>query len=213
MANKWDRHKIGKTKFIEVRRKRLEGCPFIDYAINNVEKEDFVLEIGAGELIEARKIRDIRKDINYYIFDISDTFIAYARKLRFLAFKRDMNKVKCKPHRIMDLIYMNNVLEHSPDVVKTVKMLKENCKSYYITLFKWKFKTGGLKPVWCGKKGYWSNTYNIWELLSLFGDSITEMYVTDGDNNKTPWPEYVKEYADKLDINRNYNYLNIIGEW
>ncbi len=212
--NKWNLYKIGKISWINNRRKHPSRKLFVDW----VRKHEFksVLEIGAGELIEAIQLKD---EVDYLVTDVSKVFLAEAEK------QGVNNKKSCMclldlPKRY-DVVYMNSVLEHTPNITKTLAAMKKHSKHFFITLFKWSYNgdkkmraihrsTGG---------GYFSTSFDIDMLFYILkkmgrikGTYITHMKIKEvvkyKDHHNTLDLSSSKEYK-----HRDGRYLTIYGTW
>ena len=116
---KWDKYKIGKVEWINNRRSHPARRLFMDH-VEQYESIKSILEVGGGELVEAISIKQFREDIEYTVSDISDTFLTYCRSLDKLnCVKGDMCELPFED-KSFDLFFVSSVLEHSPDVVKTI---------------------------------------------------------------------------------------------
>jgi len=206
---KWDNYTIGSVPWINSRRDRLKNCPFVYDVINDNDIKS-VLEIGGGELVEAKRIKDV-KDCHYNVVDISKTFCHNAKKNGFNVVNADFEKYNggCE----YDMIYANHVLEHMENVETVIKKICSIGKRYHVCMFKWRFVGNtGLTPAWEPKKGYWSTSWNIWSIISLFGDSLSDIYITDKENNRIEWDSYV-ETVKGMDNHRDGNhYLHLVGK-
>jgi hypothetical protein len=206
---KWDNYKIGSVPWIESRRKRLTGVPFIEQAIK-LRPGAKIIEIGGGELVEAQEILKQRPDINYMVIDISHTFCDNANKLGIKAERKNFCKMSL-PENYCDMIYANHVLEHLENIESAIRMIIHSSRAFHLCMFKWRFKTGGILPDWCIRRGYYSTEYNIYQLLSLFGTSLKDIYTTDDMNRRTEWKHYINAHKG-MDKNRNGHYLHLVGE-
>ena len=210
--NKWNNYKIGFVPWINDNRTHYCRTKFIDF----VEQEDFkkIVEIGGGELIEAREIVSRDPTIDYFVVDVSDIFLSVAEKIKGLTcFKGEMTNIPLIDKQV-DLIYCSSVLEHSPDIYKTIKEMSRVSKGFYFNMFKWKMKTGNLKSSYRSKKSYYSSVFNIDMLIDLikeYGD-IRSMIVYGKDSGETDFAEY-RKLNPEIDGNRNQKYLAIQGYW
>ena len=129
--SKWNKYDIGKISWINNRKRHISRSKYIEHTLNF----DFnnILEIGAGEVIEAQEIRNQRPDINYTVLDVSDVFLKNAKKLGFKTVKGEMHKTGFKDKEF-DLIYLSAVLEHSPDIYETIKELARVGHNFYFTI-------------------------------------------------------------------------------
>ncbi|MFW6130515.1 MAG: methyltransferase domain-containing protein, partial [Atribacterota bacterium] len=117
---KWEKYNIGNIKWIDSNREHFCRKHFIDYVISDSTIRS-ILEIGGGELIEAQKIIDLRKDISYSVVDVSSVFLSYCDKIDGIdGYCGDMVNLPFK-NKYFDLVYGSSILEHSPDIKKTLK--------------------------------------------------------------------------------------------
>jgi len=209
---KWNNYEIENIKWINLNKDHLCRYKFVDY----VEKENIkdIVEVGGGELIEARKILSNNYNISYVVVDVSDTFLDFAKTIdRVEGIKGDMINIPLKDKQV-DLIYCSSVLEHSPDIRKTIKEMSRISNRFYFNMFKWKMKTGDLISVFRHKKQYYSTTFNIDALISLIREygNIDKLIVYDREKVEEKFSSYRENNVD-IDINRNGKYLAIIGSW
>ena len=209
--DKWNNYTIGKVPWINNRKNHLCREKFVDYVLNSSLKN--ILEVGAGEVIEGQRIRNLDKNINYSILDVSDTFLENAKKLGFSTFKGEMDNTPFS-YKQFDLIYLTSVLEHSPNIEKTFKEFRRISKNFYFTMFKWRMKSGGLKSSFHKKRKYFTSVFNIDKLLDLLSSygSIKQLFVCTENGKVINFKEY-REKFNKIDIHRNGNYLSILGEY
>lgn len=208
---KWNNYTIGNIPWINSRKSHLCRKKFIDYVSNSSFKN--ILEVGAGEVIEGQIIREVDKDINYNILDVSDTFLENAKILGFKVFKGEMHNTNFKDKQF-DLVYLTSVLEHSPDIEKTFKEFKRISKNFYFTMFKWRTKTGGLKSDFHNKRKYFTSVFNINKLLALLAEygSINRLFICTEKGKVVNFSKYKKQFKN-VDLHRNGNYLSIVGEF
>ena len=113
-----------------------------------------------------------------------------------------------------DLVYMSSVLEHSPDIIKTIGEISRVSHSFYFSLFKWKMQSGNLKSEYQTKKKYFSTSFNIDALLGLIGEygDIKESVICFEDGSGE---EDFLSYREKFDLDnhRTSDYLMISGLW
>jgi len=204
--NKWNKYRLGETVWINKRRDHFCRDMFIAYARREFKS---VLEIGAGECMEARALKDT---IDYTICDVSDTFLSFARSAGINTIQGCMTNIPT--NKKFDIVYMCCVLEHTPDVEKTILELKRVSTHYFITMFKWKY-TGGLESTFQPKKKYYSSEFNI----NLVFDLLEKHSIITGKTITFPNHKREMNYSDylktinKIGVHRNGNYLSIIGEW
>ena len=211
---KWNLYKIGEISWINNRRNHPSRKLFVDWVRKNEFKS--VLEIGAGELIEAIQLKD---EVDYLVTDVSKVFLAEAKK----------QGVKCKkscmcfldmPNRY-DVVYMNSVIEHTPNIRKTLAAMKKHSKKFFITMFKWSYKGDkSMRSIHRDKGGgYFSTSFDIDMLLYTLKKmgKINGTYVSR--IGKKEIVKY-KDYHKTLDLSssreykhRNGMYLSIYGTW
>lgn len=208
---KWNTYKIGKVGFINARREHLSRTNYVDYIVNSNFTN--VLEIGAGEVIEAQRIREQNSSINYTILDVSNLFLKNAKKLGFNTVKGEMTNTGFEDKEF-DLVYLSAVLEHSPNIQKAMKELARISNNFYFTLFKWKMISGGLDHSYNKKSKCYSSVFNLNSLLDLINKygNIKNMFISTLDGKYIQWDEYKKSIKD-MDRHRNGNWLSIMGEW
>ncbi len=205
--DRWNRYELGNVHFT---KEHLSKLKFINYIISSDIKN--ILEIGAGEVMEAQEIRKY-KDVNYTVLDISDTFLENAKLLGFNTVKGEMHNTGFDDKQF-DLIYLCSVLEHTPNIRKTLEELKRISKLFYFIMFKWKQKSGGLESVYRLKGNYFSTSFNINKLLEMIKvcGQIKELHVCTKKNRCIEYSEYLKQIRS-IDEHRNGNYLSVIGEF
>lgn len=208
--SKWNNYIIGNIPWINKRRDHLCRQEFINYIVKSPFKN--ILEVGAGEVIEGQKIRELRKDINYDILDVSDTFLENAKKLGFNTFKGEMHNTNLKSKQF-DLVYGCSILEHSPDLNKTFTEFRRIAKNFYFTMFKWNMRSGNLKSVYHSRK-YFTSVFNINQLLNLLSKygNIKKTFICTEKGKIIDFKIYKKQFS-KIDYHRNGNYLSIFGEF
>lgn len=208
--DKWNKYKIGEIPWVNKRKNHLCRGEFVEYVLKSKPFKKNILEVGAGEAIEAQMIRKLDEHINYNILDVSDTFLENAKKLGFECFKGEMHNTNFKDKQF-DLIYGCSILEHSPDLNKTFSEFQRISKYFYFTMFKWKMRSGGIKSVYHPRK-YFTSVFNIDQLLSLLSKygTIKETFICTEKGKKIDFKTYRKQFK-KIDHHRNGNYLSIIG--
>jgi len=209
---KWNNYKIGDVRWINKNRDHFSRTKFLQY-IDRKEVND-ILEIGGGELIEATALLANRGGIKYSVADISPVFLKNARKIKEInVYKGDMVNLPFEDKQF-DLIYVHSVLEHSPNIITTLREFSRVSKRFYLTMFKWMNKTGGLKSNYKEKKKFYSTLFNIDMLLNLVMDFgfVDEVLVCSPDGDSMSFEEYKAKNPD-LDGNRNKMTISIIGSW
>lgn len=207
---KWNGYTVGNVSWINDRRDHLSRQEYVNYIVDSDYTN--ILEIGAGEAIEAQAILQKRDDIKYNVLDVSETFLSHAKKVGLNCLQGDMHNTGCKDKEF-DLVFLSSVLEHSPDIEATFKELKRISHRFYFVLFKWKFKTGNLVSVYVKNRKYFSTVFNIKQLLKLlrvYGD-INELFICTVEGKRIPWEEYRRKC--NVDFHRNGNYLSLVGDW
>jgi len=209
--DKWNKYSIGDINWVNDRISHLSKSKYVEYIVASDFKN--ILEIGAGEAIEAQEIVKHKSDISYTILDVSDLFLENAKNLGFITVKGEMHNTGFK-NKEFDLVYLCCVLEHSPDIISTIAELSRISKNFYLTMFKWRIKTGGLESGYCGKKGYFSTEFNISMLFRLIKNygNIKNLFVCTKDNKIVEYYKYLIELKG-IDLHRNGNYLTIIGSF
>jgi len=209
--NKWNKYTVGGVKFINSRRHHRCRAEYVNRVL--ASGYETILEIGAGEAIEAQKIRKQKPDVDYVILDVSDFFLKQAEDLGFTTVKAEMTDTGFVDKRF-DLVYGCAVLEHSPDIQATIKELRRVSKNFYFTMFRWSMKSEELRHRYRKKKKFYSSTFNIYCLLDLIKQygNIKEMFISTLDGKVIGWNEYVEGLGD-TDVHRNGNWLSIVGEW
>jgi ubiquinone/menaquinone biosynthesis C-methylase UbiE len=225
---KWDQHDVGDVEWIRKHKTHPHRNHFIDYAIAN-DSITSILEIGGGELMEAKKVIKQKDKIIYTVADVSSVFLKHAKKI-----KRGIKCVKASMHELpfkdnhFDLVYLSSVIEHSPDIKKTIKEICRVSKSYYITMFKWMMISGGLISEYKdahkaassdykkrrGNKRYYSTYFNLPSIIELLKkySTIEDMNVSiESDRGTTPYERYKKNIIMNADKWRSGDRLNIIG--
>lgn len=209
---KWNKYEIGKVSWINDNRKHIVRKKFIDF----IKKSDVksIVEIGGGELVEAQSLISYNANLNYAIVDISKVFLDYARSIKGIeVYEGSMVDIPIY-NKKFDFVYCTSVLEHSPDIHKTMEEMKRISDKFYFNMFTWKIKTGDLKSKYHRKKKYFSTVFNIDMLLDLIREhgDIEEMTVCNKEGGEISFDKYRVKNPD-IDINRNTKYLLIRGVW
>ena len=209
---KWNNYTIGDISWINKRRNHPSRKFFVDWVrANNIQS---IVEIGAGELIEAKQL----SELDYLIVDFSKVFLSEARKQGFKTKRSCMALVRTE--KKYDVVYMNSVLEHSPNLEMTFKALRRISKRFFITLFKWSYNgRHGLRPAYCKTGGgYFSTPFDLdklLELIKVYGDIDGSFVTSSKEKEIIPY----KKYRKSLGIikgeykHRNGRYLSIYGTW
>lgn len=211
---KWDSHVIGNTPWVKKHNNHIHRYVFTDYILNSNIKS--ILEVGGGELVEAKHILRRKPDMDYSVVDVSDTFLDYCNslKLGIKTHKASMHELPFD-NKQFDLIYISSVLEHSPDIVKTIEETARVSKEFFFVMFKWKEKTGSLKSDWKDKKGgYFSTYFNLPSLIKEIQKhgNIKNKYVCKP-NSQIDYKIYKDKIIKDADKWRNGDRLIIAGEW
>ena len=210
---KWNKYKKGKVKWINSRREHPSRKRFVDFVKHN-HPESNILEIGGGKLIEAKMVSDFLQKVQYNVVDISDFFLENCKKIKNIkAHKGDMTNLPFH-NKEFDLVYLSSVLEHSPDIIKTISEISRVSHSFYFSLFKWNMKKGNLKSEYQSKKKYFSTSFNIdalFELIGKYGDIKESVICFEDGSGEEDFSRYRKEF--NLDNHRTSDYLIISGLW
>ncbi|MEK6881466.1 MAG: methyltransferase domain-containing protein [Nanoarchaeota archaeon] len=211
--SKWDNYSIGNIHYVKEHRDNIARIAFIDYILKN--DIDNILEIGPGELIEAQEILK-QKKVKYSVLDVSKTFLKHCESLNIVeCFEGEMHKTTFLDKQF-NLVYMSSVIEHTPDLNKTISELSRISKTYYITMFKWFMKSGDLDITYSESKKFYSSTFNIFKLLDLLQKSSIihkKIIGMKQENIMIDFDDYVKNMDNSIDLHRNGNHLSVIGEW
>lgn len=84
--NKWNKYEIGKTSWINERRKH-PARQFFVKGVKEISRYEriSIIEIGAGECVEANQLKE---NHDYTIMDVSDTFLEHAKN-------NNIDTIKC----------------------------------------------------------------------------------------------------------------------
>jgi len=212
-ANKWNKYTIGEIPWINSRISHPTRMKFISDIFRIKPKS--ILEIGAGEAIEARVAKIFYPKIRYCLSDVSNTFLQYAEDNDIECYESDMvNLSNSFGANEFDLVYMHGVLEHTPNLKETIKQMSIVSKKYYIVMFKWRIKSGGIKSDYNHQREFYSTEFNLNKVLDTIvskSKNINIQIVTE----KGRVHNYAKylENIPNVDVHRNGNYITIIGEW
>jgi len=170
MYDKWSKYKIGRVKWINNRRSHAHRDVFIDTA----QKYESIIEIGPGELIEYQELQKINPDIQYYIVDVSDLFIAHCTDKfpEVKIIRSAIEDLHQHPDERCDLVYVASVFEHSRDVKTAIKNAINLANRFHFVLFKWSYE-GNLESRYNKKKKYWSSSFNIRQFMDVVSDHGT----------------------------------------
>ncbi len=224
---KWDMHNVGDIEWVNSSKRHPHRNHFIKYVLDDNSICN-ILEIGGGELIEAISIVKKNKKVKYTVSDVSSSFLQHANKIkRIRSIQTSMDNLPFNDNEF-DLVYLSSVVEHTPDIKKTIKELSRVSSRYYLTMFKWKMKTGDLvshrmekiyKTTLLKRRKsipYYSTMFNLPSILSLLKDngSIDEIHVSINDRDSVmPYEDYKKTFIKDSDEWRSGDRLNIIGTW
>lgn len=204
-TEKWNKYKIGNIPWINANRNHLARQLFINYVKDNCGAIRSVLEIGAGECIEACALMDV---VDYTVMDTSDLFLSHAKQLGLKTRKCDM--VNCdEKYFEYDLIYMCGVIEHTPDITRTISGINNIGKKYYITMFRWGYNDN-LSTWFEPKKKYYTSTFDIEKIFNLFGDAEEKIIVLK-DGGVEQYECYEKNIDKTMKEHRNGNWLSFYG--
>lgn len=211
---KWNKHKVGSITWINKHRNHLHRKLFTDYVINN-QNINSILEIGAGELIEAQDIISNRHDIKYTVVDVSNSFLENCRRLNICkCIQSSMDDLPFEDDSF-DLVYMSSVIEHTPNLSKTIFEINRVAKSYYIVMFKWKMISGNLESNFSKKKKYFSTLFNLPMMLNKL-ESLSQdiqVFVASKEGNEYDFDDYKKQFIKDNDEWRNGDRLIIKGDF
>tara|TARA_Y100000034_G_scaffold92333_1_gene111564 strand:- start:12871 stop:13569 length:699 start_codon:yes stop_codon:yes gene_type:complete len=224
---KWDMHNVGEIEWVNSNASHPHRNHFVKYVLDDNSICN-ILEIGGGELIEAIRIVKKKKSVKYTVSDVSSSFLNYANKIkRIKAVCASMHDLPFGDKEF-DLVYLSSVIEHTPSIKKTIKELSRVSGRYYLTMFKWKMKTGDLTShrmekfyktrLLKIKKSipYYSTMFNLPSVFGLLNDngSIDEINVSINDVGPTmSYEDYRKTFIKDSDEWRSGDRLNIIGTW
>ena len=212
---KWDSHKVGETVWINKNLDHPHRQQYIDHILKD-DSIKSVLEIGGGELLEAQKILSAKPDLQYTAVDVSTSFLENCRRLSNVkCVEGSMHKLPFEDKQF-DIVVLSNVLEHSPDLLKTVDEIKRVSNRYFIIMFKWRMKTGGLTPNYSAKKKYFSTYYNMPSLLQLLTKQSSRICVSaiTKSGEHMSYEQYIKTViSPDADDWRNGDRLIIEGEF
>ncbi|MHA1470263.1 MAG: class I SAM-dependent methyltransferase [Candidatus Asgardarchaeia archaeon] len=214
-TTKWNNYKVGKVKWINTNRYHPCREEYVNYIIRRKDIKN-ILEVGGGEMREACLILEKAPYISYSTANISDFFLDMAREVKDVkVYKADMVELPFK-EKSFDIIYMSSVIEHSPNICKTIKEVSRVSKEFYFNLFMWRMgKNGDLESKYIRKKKYYSTPFNIFKLMNLISKYgvIEQKFLTGMDTERT---DFNKEYFAKnrkMDIHRDERHLTLTGRW
>ena len=211
--DKWNKYEIGNVPWVNSRKDHISRKTFINYIIKGNYKN--ILEIGAGEAIEAQEIIKRKPDINYTIMDVSDTFLDYVKSLGINGIKGEMHNTNFK-NKEFDLVYLAAVIEHSPNLLLTFKELRRISKEFFITMFKWRMKgKNELKSRFIPRRKFYSTVFKIdgiFDLIEKYG-IINSKIISTKKERILDYDKYIKKLTPDIDEHRNGNYVSIIGKF
>jgi SAM-dependent methyltransferase len=209
--NKWNDYTIGDIPFSKNTKdhfcREMFCCWSLTKVLNQPSETMTVLEIGPGECFEAKKLLS---HIDYAVVDISDVFLQNAKKLGLKTIESDMINIHEKVKEKYDVVYMNSVLEHSPDLEKTIKSIKKVANIYFITMFRWGYNGNVKSNFHDGKKKYYTSTFDIDKIFKMLGNVKNKIIVTK-DDKMICYDKY-DEIINKPSLHRNGDRLIIIGD-
>lgn len=181
---KWNRHQVGVDKWLSEHRDNSHRDAYVRRVLDSGFKK--VLEIGPGEATEAIEIVKKNPDICYVVADVSESFLKHCSDSGLETVEASMTELPFDDNEF-DLIRLCCVIEHSPNIRKTIKEMARVAKNFHLTLFKWRNRgneemLSRYKP----SKKYYSTTFNLEvmkaeiekygsireELVALRGDSM-----------------------------------------
>ena len=201
---KWNRYIIGEIPWINLNRDKISRYVFANYVRFRKDIKS-VIEIGAGECIEAKELKD---DVDYTVMDVSDLFLSHAKALGVKTIKCCMTR-KPKIEKKYDLVYLSSVLEHTPNLKKTINVIKSIAKNYYVIMFRWSYG-GNIYSQYKRRRKCFSSTFGIKKVFELFG-SIEGKIITD-DDKTMKYEEYEKTIDKSKEEHRNGKYLSFWGK-
>lgn len=214
-VTKWNNYKVGKVKWLDIRRDHPCREEYVNYIVGRRDIKN-ILEVGGGEMNEAHLILEKAPYILYSTVNVSDFFLDMAREVKGVkVYKADMIKLPFK-EKSFNIIYMSSVIEHSPNIYKTIKEVARVGREFYFNLFTWRMgKNGDLKSRYIRKKKYYSTPFNIFELMNLISEYgvIEQKFLTGKDIGIINFNEKYFAKNGKMDIHRNGRYLTLIGKW
>jgi len=211
---KWSKHKVGDVTWVNQHRRHPHRFHFIDYVKAHGDISS-ILEIGGGEMIEAKELIK-NESLQYTVADVSSSFLSNAKKIKKLTC------VEASMHDLpfcdkeFDLVYLSSVIEHSPDIIKTINELSRVSGGYYITMFKWMMKSGDLTSQYRSPKKYYSTMFNLPSVISTLRGhgGVDELNVSLASSSEAvSFEEYKRNVIKDADRWRNGDRLNIIGRF
>ncbi len=204
--NKWNKYEIGKTSWINDRREHPARVRFVEMTKEVFASSDkpSIVEIGAGECTEAIQLKEMS---DYTVMDISDTFLDHAKNNGLKTIKCDMT-TKPQIEKKFDVLYMCAVLEHTPDLKKTIHMIKSIANRYIITMFRWGYNRN-IKSTYKTNRKYYSSTFDIDRIIGMLGTVMIATVKTE-EGKTFEYYEYAKT-VDKSKEHRNGNWLTLFG--
>jgi hypothetical protein len=208
---KWDKYTVGKVKWIN--RNRSHPCR--DMFVQNVQdaKVTSVLEIGGGELIEARQIVAAIPGFDYHVVDLSKVFLKFCKQQTGIQCHRgDMMSLPFEDDQF-DMVYGSSILEHAPELRQVMRECARVSSRFTFNMFKWRMKGKGLDTRYVKKKQYYSTPFPIDKVLDLI-KSLAELEtpVICGEDVCEAFDDHRKTIGD-VDEHRNGNYLVLRGRW
>jgi len=211
----WHRRKIGKNSFINETLDRPSRKEYINFVKNlNVKS---ILEIGPGEGQDAEKVLQWKK-IKYCAVDVSEVFLKHCSKIEGLSTTVASMDDLPFGKKEFTLVYARHVLEHSSNIRITLNEMRRVSNRYFIVMFKWRWKSGGIKSKYRPTKGkIYSTAFKLSNLLEQIKNRSKSMETMI--MQKTGKTYGIKEYAairpkDEYDLSsKKGNDLIITGVW
>lgn len=209
---RWDNY-VGRS--IRNTKDYLHRSMFVDFVLEIGASS--ILEIGPGQLLEYQRLKEKKEDLDYSIVEVSKCFLNNC-SVQF----PEIKQYQCSMHNMdnlgfrdgqFDMVYGSSVLEHSPDVTKTIEESIRVSRYFQFVLFKWRYG-GGLEGSYHEDKAYWSSFHNLVEMLELMekqAEIISKVIVINKDRKVLDYDEYAKTLSGE-DKHRNKNYLIITGK-
>lgn len=219
---KWNKYDVGRVPWINKHRQHPHRQHFLDF-VRNRTHINYILEVGPGEMIEGQQLLEEynETEFRYTVLDISSVFLQYALELSNNYVNLDVceGSMENMPFKdkSFDLIYLSSVIEHTPNLDNTMKNMQRVSNEFYITMFKWHLKDGGLTPEYNKKKDYYSTSFNLEMLFDKLNEysEIRNVFASIvGIDRPMRYSEFKKQYLDTHDQSkfRNPNVrLNIHG--
>jgi hypothetical protein len=164
-----------------------------------------IIEIGAGECTEAIQLKGIT---DYTVMDVSDVFLKHATDNGIKTIKCDMVSLPPNFEKKYDTLYMCAVLEHTPNLIKTIRVIKSIAHRFIITMFRWGYN-GNITPQYKSNRKYYSSVFDIDRIFKMLGNIDIAVLITE-DDRSIDYKQYEKT-VDKTKEHRTGDWLTIIG--